>query len=223
MQSLLTAKWPLELQHNRHSCIQTLQDVYLSVTNYGDGVAMPSAVDPQGHDDEILDLSQVDYLCSVHFILSPFHSCHGRSRHADLALMITVTCMLCFRLNPEACIIDTLLLASLCINEARLFLSVCVSPHHVSFDLTYLATSLFSLIALCLISSRLVSSQILTSRFFSSCQMAISESQVEPQSIIMWGLRVRMAVATGAVEGVKVHYKSLVHGSDCNNKSWIPA
>ena len=51
--------------------------------------------------------------------------------------------------------------------------------------------------------------------------MAISESQVEPQSIIMWGLRVRMAVATGAVEGVKVHYKSLVHGSGCNNKSWI--
>ena len=71
MQSLLTAKWPLELQHNMHSCIQTLQDVYLSVTNYGDGVAMPSAVDPQGHDDEILDLSQVDYLCFVHSIRTP--------------------------------------------------------------------------------------------------------------------------------------------------------
>ena len=28
--------------------------------------------------------------------------------------------------------------------------------------------------------------------------------QVDPQSIIMWGLRVRMAIATGAVEGIKV-------------------
>ena len=28
--------------------------------------------------------------------------------------------------------------------------------------------------------------------------------QVEPQAMIMWGLRVRMAIATGAVEGVKV-------------------
>jgi hypothetical protein len=28
--------------------------------------------------------------------------------------------------------------------------------------------------------------------------------QVDPQSIIMWGLRVRMAIATGAVESIKV-------------------
>lgn len=28
--------------------------------------------------------------------------------------------------------------------------------------------------------------------------------QVDPQSIIMWGLRVRMAIATGPVEKVKV-------------------
>ena len=29
-------------------------------------------------------------------------------------------------------------------------------------------------------------------------------SQVDPQSIVMWGLRVRMAIATGAVESIKV-------------------
>ena len=28
--------------------------------------------------------------------------------------------------------------------------------------------------------------------------------QVDPQSIVMWGLRVRMAIATGAVESIKV-------------------
>ncbi len=57
MQSLLTARWPLALQQNKHSCIQQLQDVYLSVTNYGDVVGVPP-VDVNGS-SEFLDLSSV--------------------------------------------------------------------------------------------------------------------------------------------------------------------
>ncbi len=57
MQSLLTARWPLALQQNKHSCIQQLQDVYLSVTNYGDVVGVPP-IDVNGS-AEFLDLSSV--------------------------------------------------------------------------------------------------------------------------------------------------------------------
>ena len=57
MQSLLTARWPLALQQNKHSCIQQLQDVYLSVTNYGDVVGVPP-VDLNGS-SEFLDLVSV--------------------------------------------------------------------------------------------------------------------------------------------------------------------
>ena len=57
MQSLLTARWPLALQQNKHSCIQQLQDVYLSVTNYGDVVGVPP-IDGNGT-SEFLDLSSV--------------------------------------------------------------------------------------------------------------------------------------------------------------------
>ncbi len=57
MQSLLTARWPLALQQNKHSCIQQLQDVYLSVTNYGDVVGVPP-VDLNGS-SEFLDLFSV--------------------------------------------------------------------------------------------------------------------------------------------------------------------
>ncbi|KAL0031937.1 hypothetical protein WJX79_006910 [Trebouxia sp. C0005] len=57
-QSLLTARWPLALQQNKHSCIQQLQDVYLSVTNYGDVVGVPP-IDGNGT-SEFLDLSSVD-------------------------------------------------------------------------------------------------------------------------------------------------------------------
>ena len=55
LQSLLTAKWPLELQRNKHSCIQQLADVYLSVTNFGEVVGVPGS----GNGPEFLDLSQV--------------------------------------------------------------------------------------------------------------------------------------------------------------------
>ena len=37
-----------------------------------------------------------------------------------------------------------------------------------------------------------------------ACAIWFVAPQVDPQSIIMWGLRVRMAIATGAVESVKV-------------------
>lgn len=38
----------------------------------------------------------------------------------------------------------------------------------------------------------------------SACMNGFVAPQVDPQSIIMWGLRVRMAIATGAVESIKV-------------------
>ena len=37
-----------------------------------------------------------------------------------------------------------------------------------------------------------------------ACVKWFVASQVDPQSIVMWGLRVRMAIATGAVESIKV-------------------
>ena len=57
VQSLLTARWPLALQQNKHSCIQQLQDVYLSVTNYGDVVGVPPI--DANVTSEFLDLSSV--------------------------------------------------------------------------------------------------------------------------------------------------------------------
>lgn len=60
LQSLLTARWPLELQQNKHSCIKQLQDVYLSADSFG---SIVGSADLRGKvaDDttEFLDLSQV--------------------------------------------------------------------------------------------------------------------------------------------------------------------
>ncbi len=69
LQSLLTAKWPLELQNNSHSCIQQLQDVYLSVTNFGEVVGVAAAVDSHSkvvNDSTFLDLTQVGFSHETH-------------------------------------------------------------------------------------------------------------------------------------------------------------
>ena len=59
LQSLLTAQWPLELQHNKHSCIKQLQNVYLSPHEFGNIVGSFDLRSDAPDDAEMLDLSQV--------------------------------------------------------------------------------------------------------------------------------------------------------------------
>ena len=59
LQSLLTARWPLELHQNKHSCIKQLQDVYLSADSFGSIVGSADLRGKMADDTEFLNLSQV--------------------------------------------------------------------------------------------------------------------------------------------------------------------
>ena len=59
LQSLLTAQWPLELQHNKHSCVKQLQNVYLSPHDFENIVGSFDLRSEAPDDTEMLDLSQV--------------------------------------------------------------------------------------------------------------------------------------------------------------------
>ena len=60
VQALLTARWPLEMQQHRHSCIQQIQDIYKS----SKGLPRLASWTPEGKwadgaEEIFIDLSQV--------------------------------------------------------------------------------------------------------------------------------------------------------------------
>ena len=59
VQSLLAARWPLELQQNKHSCIKQLQDVYLSLNSFGNVVGSADLRRIIPDETDFLDLTAV--------------------------------------------------------------------------------------------------------------------------------------------------------------------
>ena len=80
LQSLLTARWPLELQHNKHSCVKQLQNVYLSPPYFGSIVGSFDARSEAPDDAEMLNLSQVRCSAWRHFS----HTIMPTSIHATI-------------------------------------------------------------------------------------------------------------------------------------------
>lgn len=201
MQSLLTARWPLALQQNKHSCIQQLQDVYLCVTNYGEAVGVPPT-DASGN-SEFLDLSSVR-LRGSNMTESEAASCAlsldqycGRHPHLCLFSQLSVCLSVCL----SACLFMRLpAVLSVCLA----FVLHVVRSHHI------VGMSPVRVCEECMTVMHGRMMEHCKDEFthgvneMSACMNGFVAPQVDPQSIIMWGLRVRMAIATGAVESIKV-------------------
>ena len=76
VQALLTARWPLEMQQHRHSCIQQIQDIYKSskglprLASQECSTWAPESKWADGTQEIFLDLSQVLFCCRASMVYS---------------------------------------------------------------------------------------------------------------------------------------------------------